>query len=481
VADRFATAALRCILSAMPATQPPPDYRSLSLWHDTIDDDFTPRPSLDRDVEVDVVIVGAGYTGLWTAYHLAAADPTARIVVLEREVAGFGASGRNGGWCSALFPASLQRMATEGGREAAVRMQHRLHETVAEIGAIAEREGIDCHFDQGGYLSVARNPGQLERVQAEVADFHDWGFGPDDHRLLDAGEVAEFAQVSGALGGSWTPHCAAIHPARLVRGLASAVERRGVTIHERTPAVDVGSRRVVTPHGTVRAEHVVLATEGYTPTVTGRRRAIAPVYSLMTATEPLSDEVWDRIGLGRRTTFADNRHLVVYGQRTRDARIAFGGRGAPYHYASRISPVHERDDRVHGMLQRILVDLFPVLRDVTFTHAWGGNLGVPRDWFPSVRHDRHTGLAFAGGYVGDGVATSALAGRTLAAMIAEDDPDDLASLPWAGRTSREWEPEPLRWLGVNAVTALMTAADRTERRTGRRSRAASAFWAAMGQ
>ncbi len=460
----------------MPAT----GYRGLSLWHDTIDDDLAPRASLGSDLEVDVAIVGAGYTGLWTAYHLLRVDPTIRVALLEKEVAGFGASGRNGGWCSALFPASLKRMAGERGRDAAIRMQRRLHDTVAEVGRTAQEEGIDCHFDQGGYLSVARNPAQLERVREEVADYRSWGFGEADHRLLDANEVAEFANVSEALGGSWTPHCAAIHPARLVRGLARVVEERGGLIYERTSAVDIRSRRIVTAHGTVRAEHVVLATEGYTPTVAGRRRAVAPVYSLMTATEPLSDDVWARIGLEQRTTFADNRHLTIYGQRTRDGRIAFGGRGAAYHYASKVSPAFDRDERVHAMLRRILVELFPPLEDVTFTHAWGGNLGVPRDWFPSVRHDRHTGLAFAGGYVGDGVATSALAGRTLAAMITGDDPEDLTSLPWAGRTSRAWEPVPFRWLGVNAVTALMSSADRSERRTGRQSRAVSAFWTAMG-
>ena len=469
----------------MPPAVPPPSrttsgYRGLSLWHDTIDD-IEPRPSLASDSEVDVAIVGAGYTGLWTAYHLVSADPTIRVAVLEKEVAGFGASGRNGGWCSALFPASLKRMAAERGRDAAVRMQHRLHETVAEIGRVTAAEGIDCHFDQGGYLSVARNPAQLERLREEAADHRAWGFGEDDHRLLDAHEVTEVAAVTDALGGAFTPHCAAIHPARLVRGLADAVERRGVVVHERTNAVDVRSHRVVTPHGTVRAEHVVLATEGYTPTVAGRRRAIAPIYSLMTATEPLPDHVWEQIGLENRTTFADNRHLTIYGQRTRDGRIAFGGRGAPYHYASKVSPLYDRDERVHASLRRILVELFPVLDGVTFTHSWGGNLGVPRDWFPSVRHDRHTGLAFAGGYVGDGVATSALAGRTLAAMISGDDPEGLAPLPWAGRTSRAWEPEPLRWIGVNAVTALMTSADWSERRTGRPSRAASAFWTAIGQ
>jgi glycine/D-amino acid oxidase-like deaminating enzyme len=456
-------------------------YRGLSLWHDSLDDDLTPRPALGGPLDVDVAVVGAGYTGLWTAYHLAIADPSLRIAVLDQEIAGFGASGRNGGWCSALFPTSLRRMAVERGRDAAVRMQRMLNETVPAVGRLAAEEGIDCHFAQGGSLSVARNAAQLQRMCDEVADLAAWGFGADDHRLLASDEVIEFAEVEGVVGGVWTPHCAALHPARLVRGLARAVERRGVTIFEETPAVDVHSRRVETPHGTVRAEHVVLATEGYTPTVAGRRRAIAPLYSLMTATEPLPDEVWQQIGLEGRATFADNRHLVIYGQRTADGRIAFGGRGAPYHYGSRVSPAYERDERVHSTLQRILIDLFPVLRDVTFTHEWGGNLGVPRDWFPAVRHDRRTGLGFAGGYVGDGVATSALAGRTLAAMIRDDDPEDLASLPWAGRTSRSWEPEPLRWLGVNAVTALMTAADRSEQRSGRPSRVAAAFWSAIGQ
>ncbi len=456
-------------------------YRGLSLWHDSLDEDLTPRPALEGDLDVDVAVVGAGYTGLWTAYHLMLADPGLRVAVIDQEVAGFGASGRNGGWCSGLFPTSLRRMAVERGRDAATRMQRVLNETVPEVGRVAAAEGIDCHFVQGGFLSVARNEAQLQRLRAEVADLASWGFGPEDHRLLAAPEVHELALVDGALGGVWTPHCAALHPARLVRGLARAVERRGVTILERTPAIDVRSRRVVTPHGDLRAEHVVLATEGYTPALSGRRRAIAPVYSLMTATEPLPDDVWQQIGLEGRATFADNRHVVIYGQRTQDGRIAFGGRGAPYHYGSRVSPSYERDEGVHSMLQRILVDLFPVLGHVTFTHAWGGNLGVPRDWFPAVRHDRRTGLGFAGGYVGDGVATAALAGRTLAAMILDDDPDDLASLPWAGRTSRPWEPEPLRWLGVNAVTALMTAADRSERRSGRPSRAAAAFWSAIGQ
>ena len=455
-------------------------YRSLSLWHDTVPDDLTPRPALGEDLAVDVAVVGGGYTGLWTAYHLLRADPTIRLAVLEAQICGFGASGRNGGWCSALFPTSLGRLAKEGGRAAAIRMQQVLHDTVPAVGRVAAAEGIDCDFVQGGTLSVARNTAQWERLQAEVADYAAWGFGSADHQLLTAGEVAEHARVTDAIGGSWSPHCAVLHPAKLVRGLARAVEQLGGRIFEGTPVTELAPGRADTEHARVRATHVILATEGYTPTLPGHRRDLAPVYSLMTATEPLSEAQWDAIGLAGRPTFADNRHLVIYGQRTADGRLAFGGRGAPYHFGSAVSPDFDRHPEVHSALQRILRELFPVLAEVRFTHEWGGNLGVPRDWFPSVRHDPLTGLGFAGGYVGDGVATSALAGETLAALILGDDPRELTTLPWVGHRSRRWEPEPMRWVGVNAVTALMTAADRGEHRTGRPSRAAGAFWSFVG-
>ena len=195
-----------------------------------------------------------------------------RIVVIDKEIAGY-ASGRNGGWCSALFPTSLRRMAVERGREASVRMQRLLNETVPEVGRIAAAEGIDCHFDQGGSLSVARNSAQLERIRSQVADYAAWGFGEEDHQLLDADGVREIAAVDGALGGVWTPHCAAIHPARLVRGLAEAVERRGVTIHEQTAAVDVHSRRSSRRTGRF-APSTSCSRRGYTATVAGRRRTL---------------------------------------------------------------------------------------------------------------------------------------------------------------------------------------------------------------
>jgi glycine/D-amino acid oxidase-like deaminating enzyme len=207
---------------------------------------------------------------------------------------------------------------------------------------------------------------------------------------------------------------------------------------------------------------------------------LAPVYSLIIATEPLDDAVWDEIGLSERETFSDHRHLIIYGQRSADGRLVFGGRGAPYHYASRISAGYDRVPAVFAALQASLVALFPVLRDVAITHRWGGPLGIARDWHASVGHDRDTGLAWAGGYVGDGVSTSNLAGRTLADLITGLS-TDLTALPWVGHESRAWEPEPLRWIGANLGLQAMTWADRAERRGGRPSRIARAVNARMGR
>jgi len=455
------------------------DYRGLSLWHDTFPGVLDRRPPLPGDREVDVCIVGAGFTGLWTAYYLAGLDPTLRIAVLERETAGFGASGRNGGWCSALFPASLAAISRRSGRDAAVALQRALHATVDEVGRVAAAEGIDCAFAKGGTIGLARTPVQVQRARAAVADSRAWGLGEDDLRWLPADEAGRTLAATAVLGATYTPHCAAIDPTRLVRGLADAAAGRGVEIFEGTAVTRLTAGRVETGYGVVRARHVVRATEGYTARLPGLRRAIAPVYSLMLATEPLPTSFWDEVGLRRRETFNDHRHLIIYGQRTADDRLAFGGRGAPYHFGSRVRPEFDREPDVHAALRHVLVELFPAVRDAAITHTWGGPLGVPRDWFASVGLDRASGLGWAGGYVGDGVGASNLAGRTLADLIAGRD-SDLVRLPWVGHRSPPWEPEPLRWLGVNVGLRVMTAADDEERRTGRASRRAALFGRLIG-
>ncbi|MFD4328462.1 NAD(P)/FAD-dependent oxidoreductase [Nocardioides sp. NPDC058538] len=459
------------------STQHVPAY--LSLWHEDAGMDGTVKAVLPGDIDVDVVVVGGGYTGLWAAYYLSEADPSLKIAILEKEFVGFGASGRNGGWCSAIFPATFRKVATESSREAALAMQRAMFETVSEVGRVVDLEEIDCDWTHGGYVSVARNEAQLARAHAEVANWRNWGFSQDDLEFVDGAEASRRVGASNVLGGTFTPHCAAVQPAKLVRGLAETVRARGVQIYENTEAIELAPGAVRTSRGDVRAKAVVRATEGYTPQLIGAHRDIVPMYSLMVATAPLPTDLLQEVGLAERETFSDKRHLRIYGQRTRDGRIAFGGRGAPYHFGSKVRPEFDCDEGVHDMLRGTLVELFPQLAGVEFTHAWGGNLGIPRDWFPSVSYDRRTGLAQAGGYVGDGVATANLAGRTLAAEILDLD-SDIRALPWAGRTSPRWEPEPLRWIGVNAGTTAFSLADRSEAKSGRPSRLASWFWKALG-
>jgi glycine/D-amino acid oxidase-like deaminating enzyme len=454
-------------------------YRTLSFWHSSVPGPLAPATPLTGDTEADVAIVGAGFTGLWTAYYLATAQPSLRIVVCEREIAGFGASGRNGGWCSALFPASLAKLARTAGRDAAIAMYRAMERTVDEIGRVTASEGIDCHWAKGGTVQLARSATQMQRARAEIAEAREFGFGEEDLRLLSAGEARAIADATSVLGGTFTPHCAAIHPARLARGLAAAVRRRGVALHEDTPVTGLAPGRLTTPRGTVRARYVIRATEGYTPQLPGLQRAIAPVYSLMIATEPLPEATWNQIGLADRPTFGDFRHLIIYGQRTADGRLAFGGRGAPYHLGSAIRPEFERVPAVFTALRHTLTELFPATAGAAVTHTWGGPLGIPRDWCASVGLDPVTGLGWAGGYVGDGVATTNLAGRTLADLVLDRD-SALTRLPWVGHRSRNWEAEPLRWLGMNAGLHAMSWADRTEARTGRQSRTAEVLGRFLG-
>jgi glycine/D-amino acid oxidase-like deaminating enzyme len=452
------------------------DYRRLSLWHDTLDPDdpLRPRARLPGSLAADVAIVGGGFTGLWTAYYLRRLDPSLRVVVLEREVAGFGASGRNGGWCSSLLPVSLDALAAASSRADAIRMQRAMDTTVDDVGRVVAAEGIDAHWAKGGAIELARSRLQWDRARSLVAQARSWGFGSDDIALLDATEAAAVLDASHTLGGVLVSHCAAIHPGRLVRGLAQAAERAGARVYEHTPVEAIEPGRARTPHGDVRADVVVRATEGYTAGLPGLRRTIAPVYSAMIATEPLPDDVWERTGLSSRTTFTDLRHMVIYGQRTVDGRLAFGGRGAPYRLGSRVTPQQDVVPSVWRWLERTLHDMLPETRGVPVTHRWAGPLGISRDWWPSVGLDRRRGLAWAGGYVGDGVATSHLAGRTLADLVLGRD-TDLVDLPWVGHRSPPWEPEPLRWLGLNAGLTAMGWADPEESTTHRPSVIASAF------
>lgn len=454
------------------------DYRGVSFWLDSLvesgADDLATRPALPGDREFDVAIVGGGLTGLWSAYYLLKRSPGLRVAILEKEIAGFGASGRNGGWCSALFPASTAALERRHGLPAALAMRRAMIDTVAEVGRVTDVEGIDCDYARGGTLLFARSGPQLARAEAEVAEAEHYGV--DEVGWLGSPKggskpAPTRSSPTNTLATLLEPACARLHPGKLVRGLARVVEALGAVIFEQTEVLSWEPQRVVTARGVVSAETIVVATEGFGAALAQTNRRILPLYSLMIATEPLPDALWDELGIEHGHTFGDFRHLLVYGQRTADNRFAFGGRGARYHWGSAIRPGYDRVPRVFEHLRRALVELFPQVADAAITHRWGGPIGVPRDWHAAVDYDETSGVVWAGGYVGDGLSTTNLAGRTIADLVTGTD-SELVRLPWVGHRSRDWEPEPLRFIGANLGLVAMELADLEERLTHRPSLAA---------
>ncbi|WGX98902.1 FAD-binding oxidoreductase [Nocardioides sp. L-11A] len=425
-----------------------------------------PRDLLAGDEEVDVVVVGAGYTGLWTAYYLRELRPDLDIRVVEQQFAGYGASGRNGGWLSASVTGGLDGYARTHPRAEVARFQLAMNDAVDEVIGVAERHGIDAEVRRGGTLLVARNAAQATRAHAAAATAERW---PEtEARLLDADEADARIRVAGTRVALWEPHCARIHPARLARGLADTVRERGVRIHEGTTVRMIAPGRVETDRGTLRARHVIRATEGFTARLAGERRTWVPMNSSMIVTDPLPADAWAAIGWQHHDTLEDFAHVYSYAQRTADGRIAIGGRGHPYRFASRTDLDGDIPDRTVQHLRDVLCAWFPQLRDLGVAHAWSGVLGVPRNWRATVGYDAASGLGWAGGYVGTGVTATNLAGRTLADLVAGER-TERTTLPWVDQRARTWEPEPLRWLGIHGLYRAYGLADRQEARGARRT------------
>jgi glycine/D-amino acid oxidase-like deaminating enzyme len=425
-----------------------------------------PRPSLPGSAEADVCIVGAGYTGLWTAYYLSRADPGIRIIVLEANFAGFGASGRNGGWVTAALPGSRSRYAMHPrGPEGVRALERQLRETVDEVARVCRDEGIEAGLVKGGTLTVATTPAQDARLRQRLDQERSWGDDDSVVRYLDKTELAARLQVAQALGALYSPACARIQPADLVAGLADVVTRSGVRLYEGTPVTSIAPGVARTPAGDVRAPFILRCTEGFTADLPGQHRTLLPMNSSMIVTGPLSESAWKSVGWDGFETLGDEAHAYMYAQRTADGRIALGGRGVPYRYGSGIDHRGAVPAPTVAQLGRVLRRMFPVAAQAGLEHAWCGVLGVPRDWCATVLMDPRTGLGWAGGYTGHGVAAANLAGRTLADLV-RGVPSPLTMLPWVGHRSPRWEPEPARWIGVRGLYAVYRTADRLESASG---------------
>lgn len=442
------------------------DYRRESFWLESCGDDLAPRPGLKGSINADVAIVGAGFTGLWTAYYLLAARPDLGVVVLDSKIAGFGASGRNGGGCSGRL-GNQKTLRARWTPEERVRMELAQRNTLVEIKRVIDAHAIDCDFRLAGSLSIATGPEQLPALQAATVALGVVSKA-DSRRALDGAELSSRIRVAGGLGAIFEPSSAVLHPGKLVRRLARIVTEMGAKIYEETEVQSVttgASPTVVCGAGTVRAADIVLSCEAYLTRFPEYRRRLVPITSSIVLTEPLSPAEWAEVGWEGRELLTDFRLSVLYLQRTADGRILIGGRGAPYRFGSAPSRDHNGSEAIYNMLRGTGRRLFPVLNQVKFSHAWSGALGVPRGYEPSVSYRRGQHLLVLGGYTGTGVGPSNLFGHTAAELLAGED-GELASLPIVGRVWRRWEPEPFRWLGIRYVQSRLLGLDATARRTG---------------
>jgi glycine/D-amino acid oxidase-like deaminating enzyme len=431
-----------------------------SLWLAEVERS-TWRPRLTGALDVDVAVVGGGLSGLWAAHAVLDRRPGAAVAVFEAERLGWGASGRNGGWASALFPVAWSRVARDFDVGLARSLRRRLVENLGELEEFLGPDAASVGWRRQGTLTVARSPAQWRRLLEERRSFDELGLA-EPPRVLDARGASYYLRVRGALGGLWESACASVHPARLVELLAHRLEDRGGLVFERTRLHMASPGTLVGIEGRVRAGQVVWATESYLAATRTWHRALTPIASQIIATEPLSREQLEALGQpAPGLTFTDARRLVIYGQLRDDGRIVFGGRGAPYRYGSRLEFATTVDPRRGALLKGTLEELLGSPGPLEVAHAWGGTIGVTRDWYPRVLHDPRTRFTLIGGYAGDGVALTRLVGG-LAGAYATGKGLDSELAVVLGRTLRSWEPEPLRWLGINVGLGLTRLADRLD-------------------
>ncbi|MFE2655936.1 MULTISPECIES: FAD-binding oxidoreductase [unclassified Brevibacterium] len=442
----------------------------------------TPLPSAKQDL----VIVGGGMTGLWSAYCARQAHPDWAITVIEAKTVGYGASGRNGGWLSTLMPGNRARFAEavdraviddpdgpvgsarRTGVESVRAFQSALFDSIDEVLDVLETEGIDAEAVRGGHIDVAQSAAGMARLHDLVEGNRRFGYGPEDMQVLDAAETRARINVDNAQGSVFVPGTARIDPALLTEGLARVLRERGVTICEGTRARHIGTGLVSTERGPVSGETIFVCLEGYSDTVAGdlpglEGRQVIPVFSSMIATEPLPAEAWEQIGWEGRECLGDAAHTFIYAQRTADDRIALGGRGAPYAFGSGLPGDGRVPAEVVDLLRTRLSSLFPTL-DVEVAHAWRGALGVTRDWCAGIFFDPAQRIGVARGYAGHGVTATHLAAKTLLDRAA-GTPTPLTALPWNDHVSGQWEPEPIRWLGIRSMYKIFNLADEWERIT----------------
>lgn len=449
-----------------------------SFWLDSIGPG-TPQPAWHGDGRADVAIVGGGFTGLSTAFHIKERNPELRVVLLEAGTIASGASGRNAGFSMTLFGLELGVTVLRYGKARAKEADDYMVRAVNYTRELVQRLDIDCDYEEHGMVTVATNRNQARRLRKQFELSR--RIGMHETEWFEGERVCEWVDSPTYLGGWHDPLCALVNPAKLARGMAEAALALGVEIYESSPvsglhsgspvSLEIGDRPTNgragaagtnRSGGRLRADHVVLATNAFSAAIPQLRRVQAPVHTYIVLTEPLSDEQIGAIGWRRRIGVEDGRNLIHYYRLTPDNRLLMGGHDAVYYYGNRIDRDHNLD--VAARLHQHVVNTFPTLRGIRFTHHWGGPISASLDMVPVIgRLGRN--IVYSAGCMGHGVSLTQLNGRTLADMVL-GTPSELTEAFFVGRKVTPLPPEPLRFPVLRTITGLFAVQDGWDGRRG---------------
>ena len=438
---------------------------SVPLW---CDDSRRPQPraAYRGDHDVDLAVVGGGFTGLWAALLALEEDPGREVVVLEGARLGWAATGRNGGFCSSSLTHGVGNGLARWPAEMAL-LQRLGAANLDAIEATVRERGIDCDFERTGELDVALEPWQLEDLRGLHRTLRDLG---QEAELLSAAQTRALVRSPTYLGGLLDRRgVAMVNPARLAWGLADAIEDAGGRIHEATRVLrlrSAGERvALITAAGTVRARQVVLATNVFPSPLRRARAYVVPVWDHLIATEPLSRSQREALGWEGRSGVGDSGNQFHYYRLTSDNRLVFGGYDALYYYGSDLSTRRARRPETEQMLYRHMVKTFPGLQGVRITHTWGGAIDTSTRFSASWQRAFGGKVASVLGYTGLGVGASRFGAQVCLDLLAGRN-NERTRLEMVRRRPMPWPPEPLRWLGIQVTRRSITRADANGGRRG---------------
>lgn len=436
-------------------------YDDKGLWHATYGE-YQPDPSLAGSEQVDVAIVGGGFTGMATAYWLLKAEPSLKVAILEQEVVGYGASGRNGSFAMTVVGLGLDLLKKMKGRDRAIQAQRYLERAVDLVGELVDTEELDCDYIRPGFLRMATTPAYVKKIRHEIEVAHKLGI--EGIEWLDQDEARARVNSEHYLGAWWEPRMALVNPLKLVREMKRVVTGLGATVYEHSPVTSIsrGSGFTVgTPGGVLTADKLVLATNAYTHRLPlGGRRQI-PAWTYVVATEPLSEDQLGPIGWDGFEGVEDARNLIHYYRRTPDDRLLMGGGPVGFGFGKDMN--RDSNPEAWSHLEQHITDLFPSLAGARIEHRWGGPFSVTTDLTPALGYIGDRDAVYSVGCIGHGVAMTQLNGKTISDLLLERS-TELTDHFFVNRRVIPWPPEPLRMGTSLAIRSYLKLEDRFKER-----------------